>query len=237
MPGSPGIAGEWDPARLDELIRAAAPATLYLCGGADNQLELADRFTQVFLLEIDEPTMLVRLDTRQDNEWGRAGDSREYIRRLLPGYQDRLRAFGAIPIDASKPLDQVVDAILSCTLASSPTNRGQQARQSPRQSRHTLETVKHARLMKITSLRPRTGPDLRGKLGAPSATRTRDLLLRRHNRPSAVQNSSNARHQRAEQPKAVAARTILLWPREQVPQAPRAAAAALSAPRLALGRW
>src|SRR5271156_6682210 len=41
----------WDPARLDELIRAAAPATLYVCGGADNELEMADRFTQVFLLE------------------------------------------------------------------------------------------------------------------------------------------------------------------------------------------
>jgi len=104
---------EWNPARLDELIRAAAPATLYVCGGADNELELADRFIQVFLLEIDEPTMLARLDARQDNEWGRAGDSREYIRRLRPGYQDRLRAFGAIAIDARQPLDQVVDAILS----------------------------------------------------------------------------------------------------------------------------
>ena len=29
---------EWNPARLDDLIRAAAPATLCLCGGADNQL-------------------------------------------------------------------------------------------------------------------------------------------------------------------------------------------------------
>jgi hypothetical protein len=35
---------EWNPARLDELIRAAEPRTLYVCGGADNQLELADRF-------------------------------------------------------------------------------------------------------------------------------------------------------------------------------------------------
>ena len=30
----------WDPARLDELIRVAAPATLFVCGGADNQHEL-----------------------------------------------------------------------------------------------------------------------------------------------------------------------------------------------------
>ena len=57
-----------------------------------------------------------------------------------------------------------------------------------------------------------TGADLQGKLGAPSATRTRDLLLRRHNRPSAVQTSNDARHHRAKQPQAVAVRTILRWP-------------------------
>ena len=104
----------WNPARLDELIRATAPATLYVCGGADNQQEVAGRFTQVFLLEIDEPTMLGRLASR-DKEWGRIGDTREYQRRKLPGYQGRLRASGAIAIDARQPLDQVVDAILSHT--------------------------------------------------------------------------------------------------------------------------
>ena len=113
----------WNPARLDELIRAAAPATLYVCGGAANELELADRFTQVFLLEIDEPTMLARIDARQDNDWGRIGDTREYLRRFLPGYQARLRAFGAIPIDARQPLDQVVDAILSHTLPNPATSQ------------------------------------------------------------------------------------------------------------------
>ena len=107
----------WNPARLDELIAAAAPATLYVCGGADNELELADRFTQVFLLEIDEPTMLARIDARRDyHEWGHIGDTREYLRRKLPQIQGRLRDFGTIPIDARQPLDQVVDAILSHTL-------------------------------------------------------------------------------------------------------------------------
>jgi gluconate kinase len=104
----------WSLSRLDELIRAAAPATLYVCGGADNQHELADRFTQVFLLEIDEPTMPARLDTRRDyHDWGHIGDTREYLRRKLPILQGRLRAAGAIPIDARQPLDQVVDAIVS----------------------------------------------------------------------------------------------------------------------------
>jgi adenylate kinase family enzyme len=114
----------WDPARLDELIRAAGPATLYVCGGAENELELADRFTRVFLLEMDEPTMLARLDApSRDNDWGRIGDTREYLRRRLPDIQGRLRAFGAISIDARQPLDQVVDAILSHTLGDSATNQ------------------------------------------------------------------------------------------------------------------
>ena len=107
---------DWDPARLDELIQAAAPATLYVCGGADNQLKLADRFSHFILLEIDERTMLARLDDPdRDNDWGRIGETREYLRRRLPGYQRELRAFGAIPVDATQPLAHVVDAILAQT--------------------------------------------------------------------------------------------------------------------------
>jgi adenylate kinase family enzyme len=121
----------WNPARLDELIRAAAPATLYVCGGADNELEVIDRFTHVFLLEIDEPTMLARTDARQNNDWGRIGDTREYLRRRRPEIQDRLRALGAIPIDARQPLDQVVDAILSHTSASSDAGRASKPSNQP----------------------------------------------------------------------------------------------------------
>jgi adenylate kinase family enzyme len=103
----------WDAGRLDELIAAAAPATLYVCGGADNELELTDRFALVFLLEIDEPTMLARLDMRRDyHDWGFVGDTREYLQRKLPVLQDRLRSSGAIRIDARQPLERVADAIL-----------------------------------------------------------------------------------------------------------------------------
>ena len=121
----------WNPARLDDLIRAAAPATLYVCGGAANELELADRFTQVFLLEIDEPTMVARIDARQDNDWGRVGDTREYLRRKLPELQARLRASGAIPIDARQPPGQVADAMLSRTPANSATSQASKPGNQP----------------------------------------------------------------------------------------------------------
>jgi hypothetical protein len=108
----------WDPARLDQLIAATAPAPLYVCGGAANELELAGRFTRMFVLEIDEPTMLARIEARRHyHDWGHVGDTREHLRRFLPRYQARLRASGAIPIDATQPLGHVVNAILSHTLA------------------------------------------------------------------------------------------------------------------------
>ena len=75
---------------------------------------MGGRFTRVFLLEIDESTMLARLDARRDyHDWGQIGDTREYLRHKLPALQDQLRASGAIPVDARQPLGQVVDAILA----------------------------------------------------------------------------------------------------------------------------
>ena len=75
--------------------------------------------------------MLARIDARQDSNWGRIGDTREYLRRRLPDIQHRSRAFGAIPIDASQPLDHVVDAILAHTLASSDAGRASKPGNQP----------------------------------------------------------------------------------------------------------
>lgn len=58
--------------------------------------------------------MLARLDARRDyRDWGQVGDTRECLCRKLPALQDRLRASGAIPVDARQPLDQVAAAILA----------------------------------------------------------------------------------------------------------------------------
>ena len=86
----------------------------------------------MFLLEIDEPTMLARLDARRDyHDWGHIGDTREYLRRKLPELQGRLRASGAIPIDARQPPGQVADAILSRMPASSATDQASKPGNQP----------------------------------------------------------------------------------------------------------
>lgn len=64
--------------------------------------------------------MLARLDARRDyHDWDHIGDTREYLRRKRPALQGRLRASGAVPVDARQPLGQVVDAILAAVSAAS----------------------------------------------------------------------------------------------------------------------
>jgi hypothetical protein len=104
----------WNPARLDEIIAAAGPETVFVCGNAANAFDLWDRFDRVLLLVLDEPTMLTRLDDpRRDNDFGRAPDERALLRRWLPGFHARCLARGATPVDAARPLDLVADAVLS----------------------------------------------------------------------------------------------------------------------------
>lgn len=60
--------------------------------------------------------MLARLDDPgRHNDWGRVGDTREFLRGRLRRYHEELRAFGAIAVDATQPVDLVADAILAHT--------------------------------------------------------------------------------------------------------------------------
>jgi hypothetical protein len=82
---------------------------------------------------LDEQTMLARLDEPgRDNEWGRIGDTREFMRRRLPGYQDQLRAAGVIPINATLPVDQVADVIVSRAAGSSAASPPSSSKARPR---------------------------------------------------------------------------------------------------------
>ncbi|HEX3778700.1 MAG TPA: hypothetical protein VHX38_03470 [Pseudonocardiaceae bacterium] len=105
---------EWDLARLDQLIADAAEKTLFVCGSVNNVTEAWPRFDRVYLLAIDSSTMLARLDDpSRDHDFGRVGAERTLLLSWLAGFDSRMRALGAVPIDASRPLDQVVDAILA----------------------------------------------------------------------------------------------------------------------------
>ncbi len=111
----PGLTHEhhiWDV----DLVRAIAGdrrhGGSFFCGGSRNSGRFIDVFDQVFVLEIDRNTLERRLSTRPSSEWGGQPPERALILRLHETEEDVPSA--AIRIDATSPIGQVVDEILSC---------------------------------------------------------------------------------------------------------------------------
>lgn len=106
----------WDPARLDQVIAEAARGSddaLWVFGHAANALQLADRFDVVFLLEIDQRTMVARMaNPGRGNDFGRVGDS---LSAALASYTDFVagwRRHGAACVDATGEVDAVAQELL-----------------------------------------------------------------------------------------------------------------------------
>ncbi len=101
----------WAVDKVQALIANHDHAVTYLCGGSRNFSRFIDQVDGVFILEVDRDTLNRRLDQRPDDEWGKQPAERELIMRLHQTQADRPKT--GIIIDATVPLAQVVDAIIS----------------------------------------------------------------------------------------------------------------------------
>jgi len=100
----------WDVARVRALVADHSEPVTFLCGGSRNVQQLLHLFDEVFVLEVDLATLHRRLDERQPGEWGAAPGERDLVVRLHRTKED-VPATGVV-IDATRPLDEVVDEIL-----------------------------------------------------------------------------------------------------------------------------
>jgi hypothetical protein len=99
----------WDVDRVRELVAdRSAPATFF-CGGSRNFPLFVDLFDEVFVLEVDPATLLARLDARPADEWGARPEERELVLRVHASGDD---VPAGSRIDATRPLDAVVDEVL-----------------------------------------------------------------------------------------------------------------------------
>ena len=107
----------WDVEKVRSLVDDQTHAATFFCGGSGNVSKFIELFDGVFVLNVDLPTLHRRLDARPDEEWG-GGVPVE--RELIVGwYQMNADVPEGIPIDATAPIERVVDEILSwCEAAS-----------------------------------------------------------------------------------------------------------------------
>ncbi|WP_027834022.1 AAA family ATPase [Maritalea myrionectae] len=101
----------WDVAQVEELVRGQQHRATFFCGGSRNFEKFIHHFDKVFVLEIDLETLNRRLAKRPADDWGGRESEREMVRQLHASGGDVPK--NGIHIDATQPLEQVVDEILT----------------------------------------------------------------------------------------------------------------------------
>ena len=100
----------WHVDKVQALIADKSHEIWFFCGGSRNFKKFIDLFDAVFVLDVDDNTIKHRLATRQGDEWGKRQSELDLILRLNKTKED-IPSDGIV-IDATQPLDAVVDEIL-----------------------------------------------------------------------------------------------------------------------------
>jgi hypothetical protein len=111
LPGGP-IRHEtflWNQQKALSELESPEPDVLFVCGSSRNRDRFLPYFTKVFNLRIDDDTMRRRLEERTDDDWPLGQEGVELMLRLNRSDE---KPAGAIDVDATQPLDQVVDELL-----------------------------------------------------------------------------------------------------------------------------
>ena len=107
--------GLWDVARMTELLQENHD--LVVAGTVENQGYFYDRFDHVVLLSAPEAIILERVQGRVTNPYGSTEAERTEIRENLRSIEPLLRRGATREIDASRPLVDVAEEIMSLVRA------------------------------------------------------------------------------------------------------------------------
>jgi gluconate kinase len=108
LPARP-IHSEWDEQKAVSELENPEPEVLFVCGSSRNRDRFLPYFTKIFNLRIDDDTMRRRLQERTNNDFGKQP---EEVELMLTLNRSDERPAGAIDVDATQPLRQVVDELL-----------------------------------------------------------------------------------------------------------------------------
>jgi hypothetical protein len=105
----PDTGSMWDQKKAVSELESPEPEVLFVCGSSRNRDRFLPYFTKIFNLHIDDDTMRRRLQERTNNEFGKQPEEVELMLRLNRSDE---KPAGAIDVDATQPLNQVVDELL-----------------------------------------------------------------------------------------------------------------------------
>ena len=108
----------WREDRIAELLARERTVPLYVSGTVSNQGRFYPRFDAIVLLSAPADVLLGRIDSRTTNEYGKTADQRDLILTHLAEVEPLLRATCTHEIDATQPIDHVVDELVAIAATS-----------------------------------------------------------------------------------------------------------------------
>ncbi len=99
--------------KVEAIANTSQRDPVFICGSVANEVQVWDLFSKVFYLLADEATVRTRLLSRADNDFGREEHELAAILGWLRNAEEDYKRFGAEVIDATRPLKQVVDDIVT----------------------------------------------------------------------------------------------------------------------------
>jgi len=103
----------WHEQRIAELLANEDGPTLYVSGTVSNQGRFYPRFDAVVLLSAPAEVLLGRIATRRTNEYGKSDEERELVLQHLAEVEPLLRATCTHEVDATQPVDAVVEQLVA----------------------------------------------------------------------------------------------------------------------------
>jgi hypothetical protein len=112
----------WREDRMADLLAAEDERPLFVSGCMSNQGKFYDRFDAVVLLSAPAEVILDRIERRTTNDYGKTPGERTLVLHHLASVEPRLRATCTHELDASRPLEDVVEGLVAIA-GSSPLPR------------------------------------------------------------------------------------------------------------------
>lgn len=85
---------------------------VFICGTSPVDHSETGIFDKIFVLSIDEPTLINRIKTRTNNRYGKKPHQLESAAKWRQATIDRYKKLGAHEIDSKLPVDEIANRIL-----------------------------------------------------------------------------------------------------------------------------
>lgn len=118
----PGIGKDWleshdwecDIDRLSKLVDSEqGDGVIVFVGVMGNQAKFLDLFDKVYLLQIDEETLIERLTNRITNDFAQDYSERQYLLELRKKFDSDTIQAGAVPLAATESVQSLADRIVT----------------------------------------------------------------------------------------------------------------------------